>query len=74
MVKEKRINDEILFLCEVCGLGYRNREIAEECEAWCRKTGTCSIEITRKAVYFPNLPSVFKEKMNQAASAEEPKF
>ena len=56
MVKEKKIDDKVLFLCEVCGLGYKDRETAQNCEAWCRKTGTCNVEITKKAVYFPNLP------------------
>jgi rubrerythrin len=56
MVKEKRINNETLFICEVCGLGYANKDAAEKCEDWCRKTGTCNVEITKKAVYFPNLP------------------
>jgi len=56
MVKEKKIGDKILFLCDVCGLGYKDRETAEKCEEWCRKTGSCNIEITRKAVYFPDLP------------------
>jgi len=39
-----------LFLSEECGLGYADRETAQKCEDWCRKTGTCSLDITRKAV------------------------
>jgi hypothetical protein len=56
MVKEKKVDDKILFICDECGLGYEDRETAQECEEWCRKTGTCKVEITRKAVYFSDLP------------------
>jgi hypothetical protein len=51
-VKEKKVNTQTVFVCEQCGLGYSDRQTAEKCEEWCRKTGTCSLEITRKAVYF----------------------
>jgi ABC-type uncharacterized transport system ATPase subunit len=53
LVKKKKVNDQTVFLCEICGLGYSNKETAKQCEQWCRKTGTCSIEITKKAVYIP---------------------
>jgi len=59
MVTESRVGSKTVFLCEECGLGYADRETAKKCEDWCRKTGTCSLEITKKAVYFPN--SAFKE-------------
>jgi len=57
MVKEKKVNTRIFYICEECGLGYKDKETAQECEEWCRKTGTCNIEITKKAVYFPGLPT-----------------
>jgi len=38
----------------MCGLGYLDEETARKCEEWCKKTGTCSVEVTKKAVYFPN--------------------
>ncbi len=59
MVKKKRLNDKIVYLCEICGLGYLDDETAKKCEEWCKKTGTCSVEITRKAIYFPD---PFKKK------------
>jgi len=54
LVREKKINNQKVYVCEICGLGYADRETANECEEWCRKTGTCSLKITRKAVYVPN--------------------
>ncbi|MGQ9744344.1 MAG: hypothetical protein ACUVQW_07025 [Candidatus Bathycorpusculaceae bacterium] len=49
------MDDKTVYLCSVCGLGYLDRETTEKCEEWCRKTGTCSVEITKKAIYFPGL-------------------
>lgn len=54
MVKEIKVDSKAVFLCEICGLGYKDRKTAEECEEWCRRTNSCSIEITKKAVYFPS--------------------
>jgi len=59
LVKRKEINNHLFFLCEVCNLGYSDEETARECKEWFKKTGTCSIKITKKVVY---LPSLFKEK------------
>jgi len=54
MATEKTVNEKTVYLCDVCSLGYLDKEMAKKCEEWCRKTGTCSIEITKKAVYFPD--------------------
>ncbi|NIU38542.1 hypothetical protein GWN65_00810 [Candidatus Bathyarchaeota archaeon] len=50
-MKRSKMEGKTLFLCEECGLGYTDRETAQKCEDWCKKTGTCSLEITRKALY-----------------------
>jgi len=54
LVREKKIDDKAVYVCEICGLGYADKETANECEEWCKKTGTCSLKITSKAVYVPN--------------------
>ncbi|MEM3383539.1 MAG: hypothetical protein QW698_05805 [Nitrososphaerales archaeon] len=54
MVRVKKLSDKIVYLCGICGLGYSDQETAKKCEEWCKKTGTCSIEITKKAIYFPS--------------------
>jgi hypothetical protein len=56
MVKDKKVDNQRLYICEECGLGYKDKATAQECEDWCRETGTCKVEITKKAVYFPGLP------------------
>jgi len=59
LVKEKKVNNQTVFLCEICSLGYSDKETAQKCEEWCKKTGTCSIQITKKAIY---TPTPFKQK------------
>jgi hypothetical protein len=54
MVKEISRNGKRLFTCDVCGFGYELKMDAEMCEKWCSETGTCSIEITSRAVYYPD--------------------
>ncbi len=53
MVSEKQHEGERLYLCDVCGFGYRKKEQAESCEEYCARTNSCSIAITKDAVYFP---------------------
>jgi len=53
MVKKVIINAKQVYLCEVCGLGYVDEESAKACQDYCARHGACSIEITRKAIYYP---------------------
>ncbi|MEB3806000.1 MAG: hypothetical protein GSR73_00575 [Desulfurococcales archaeon] len=39
------ISGETYYACGECGLIYRNRETARECESWCSKHNTCNVEI-----------------------------
>lgn len=51
MVREAKKEGRKLFICEECGLGYLNEELARKCEEYCLKYRACSIEITKNAVY-----------------------
>jgi hypothetical protein len=53
MVSEKQHEGERLYLCDVCGFGYRKKEQAASCEEFCTRTNSCSLAITKDAVYFP---------------------
>lgn len=44
----KKIEDS--YECEECGLRYENRELAEQCEQWCKEHSSCNLEITQHAV------------------------
>ncbi len=59
LVTEKKIKNKTVFLCDICGLGYADRSTAQECEDYCRAhEGSCSAEISKKAVYLPNAPTL----------------
>ena len=62
MVKEMQFEGRTIFICEICGLGYLEEKVAQDCEDYCREhPGSCSAEISKKAVYFPNKP-IFPNK------------
>jgi hypothetical protein len=58
MVTEREPEGRTVFLCDICGVGYVDRETAQECEDYCRTHNSCSIEITEKAVYHPEEPTI----------------
>ncbi len=41
---------EKLYPCPECGLQYKDKQRAEQCEVWCREHHTCNIEITSHAI------------------------
>lgn len=49
MVKEIKRNNAY-YQCEECGFLYKEKELAEKCQAYCRKYSSCSLEITKHAV------------------------
>lgn len=48
--KQKTMNNEQLSKCVECGLHYRDKKLAEQCEAFCKKHMACSMEIAPQAV------------------------
>ncbi|MBS7617515.1 hypothetical protein KEJ25_02765 [Candidatus Bathyarchaeota archaeon] len=50
MVKEERRENETFYICEECGLAYKERSWAERCEEFCSKYRSCSLEITKHAI------------------------
>ncbi len=57
MTKQIKIGNKKFFQCEVCGHGYLEKETAIKCYLFCEKHETCSAKITKKAAYFPSLPT-----------------
>lgn len=49
-MKEIVKNGKKYFMCEECGMYYLERELAEKCEAFCKKFKGCNLEITKHAV------------------------
>lgn len=62
MAKEKEISKKKFFQCEICGHGYLDKETAIKCYLFCEKHETCSAKITKKAVYFPSLPTHLSDR------------
>ena len=50
MAKKITKNKKIYYVCDECNFAYKNKEIAEKCENWCRKHHSCNTEITKYAV------------------------
>ncbi len=50
------VEGKTVFVCDICGLGYRERETAERCQDYCAAHRSCSLEIMKEAVYFPSKP------------------
>ena len=44
---KKIITDEYKYQCQECGLFYKTKELALECEKWCREHKSCNIEIIK---------------------------
>lgn len=42
--------ENTLYQCPECELRYKEREIAEKCEAWCKKNKSCNLDIIKHAV------------------------
>ena len=47
---ETRFEDKTVYMCEECGLIYKNKKIAEKCQKWCDKYKSCNLKITRNAL------------------------
>ncbi|KEQ55947.1 hypothetical protein AAA799N04_01627 [Marine Group I thaumarchaeote SCGC AAA799-N04] len=50
MVKKILKDNKEVFLCEECGLGYKDQGTAEKCEYHCKNYKSCSLEITSNAI------------------------
>ena len=58
MVSEKRVGDETVFLCDICGLGYADRKAAQNCEGYCRAHhGSSSAEIRASLKFCDCVPA-----------------
>lgn len=50
MVKEVEKNGKKYYQCEMCKFYYETKELADKCEAFCKKHNSCSLEIIKHAV------------------------
>lgn len=50
MVKTLTKNNKKYFTCEECNFAYLYKKIAKQCEEYCKKHHSCSLEITKHSV------------------------
>ncbi len=43
-------SNKTLYRCSECGLNYTGKEIAKECQSWCRKNKSCNLDIAKLSV------------------------
>lgn len=43
-------NSNKIYRCRECGLGYKDKKIAEKCQAWCKEHKSCNLDIIKHAV------------------------
>ncbi len=53
MVRQEMFRGRPLYVCEQCGFGYYEKELAMKCEEFCKSMGACSPEITKYAARKP---------------------
>ena len=51
MVRETHVHGETLYVCEFCGLLYKEKYWAQRCEAYCKEHNACSLDIMQHAVH-----------------------
>ncbi|MBS3130810.1 hypothetical protein J4212_00100 [Candidatus Woesearchaeota archaeon] len=39
-----------IYVCGECSFAYKEKELAEKCEAWCKGHKSCNIGITKNSV------------------------
>ncbi len=51
MAKEIKQGTKTLYVCEMCGLAYEEKEWAEKCQSWCEThEGSCNLEYLQHSV------------------------
>lgn len=51
MVRETHVRGETLYVCEFCGLLYKEKYWAQRCEAYCKEHNACSLDIMQHTVH-----------------------
>jgi len=47
------IGSDQFFICLQCGSAFREKQLADECESWCRINHRCNPELKAKAMKCP---------------------
>ena len=55
MTEKSLVDGAKIYKCGICGFGYKDDVTAKKCQNWCSTHKSCSLQITKNAVYFPKL-------------------
>ncbi len=51
MVSEKQKDNKTYYMCDICKLAYKKKEMALKCESWCKDNpGSCNPDVVKFAV------------------------
>ncbi|MGB9577472.1 MAG: hypothetical protein ACPL4N_03185 [Candidatus Norongarragalinales archaeon] len=50
MVKQETRGNQQCFVCEECGVAYKEKKWAQRCEDWCKKHDSCNLEVIKHAI------------------------
>ena len=50
MVEEKIVKSKNYFKCPICGFFYKEEQLTQKCEDFCKANRSCTLEITKYAV------------------------
>ena len=50
MVSKVKFGNISGYQCDDCRLKYKEKNIAEKCEKWCKKHHSCNLQITKNAI------------------------
>jgi len=50
MVQEIKKNNKVFYRCEDCDLYFKEKDLAQRCEDWSKKTKSCNLEIIKFAL------------------------
>jgi len=55
LVERRQSRYGMIYVCELCGFGYTDVEVAESCEEFCGTHGGYAVNITARAVFRPRI-------------------
>ena len=50
MTRPVKIRGKNAEICVECGMLYKDKKMAQKCEAWCKKNRVCSVKIIKHAI------------------------
>ena len=69
-MKKIKKGKNVCFVCQTCYFVYKEKELAEQCEAFCAAHNACNPKITAKAITNLNEEPELKEELEDVDDEE----